>query len=128
MTTLKATATYFALVFAAGFALGTFRVLVAEPLVGPFNALLMELPVIVTATGFAAQWSVRRFGVPPRVGQRLLMGVIAFVLLQTAEFGFAMALGQSPTAYVARLSTTVGWAGLLAQTFVVLIPLAVDRN
>jgi len=125
---LKASTTYFALAFAAGFALGTFRVLVAVPLISEFNAVLVELPVILVATAFAARWSVRQFGVPPEARQRLLMGGVAFVLLQAAEVGLWMAMSLTPGAYLDRVSTTAGAAGLLAQTLVVVIPLAVERS
>lgn len=127
MTILKAAITYFALVFAAGFALGTFRVLVAVPLIGEFNAVLVELPVILAATAFAAGWSVRQFAVSPQLDQRLLVGGIAFLLLQAAEFELAVVTGLSPSAYLARLATAAGSVGLLAQTVVVVMPVSVRR-
>ncbi|MSQ11067.1 MAG: hypothetical protein EXR52_08735 [Dehalococcoidia bacterium] len=90
--------------------------------------MLAELPVILAATAYATEWSVRQVGVPSQVVQRLLMGGIAFVLVQMAELGLWMTMGLSPDAYVTRLSTPAGSVGLMAQTLVVVIPVSLTRS
>jgi len=57
---LKAGAIYFALVFAAGFALGTVRVLLIVPRIGAMVVELAETPIMFVANVFAARWLTRR--------------------------------------------------------------------
>ena len=61
MQILKAGAVYFALVFGAGFALGTIRTLWVVPTVGTRTAELMETPIMLVVVVLAAGWIVRRF-------------------------------------------------------------------
>lgn len=60
---LKAGALYCALVFGAGFVLGTFRVLWMVPRFGERTSELVEAPIKLLVTIFAAQWVVRRLAV-----------------------------------------------------------------
>lgn len=55
---------YFTLVFAAGFALGTARVLVLLPGVGETTAVLLELPLILTVSWLPAGGSSRDWHPP----------------------------------------------------------------
>ena len=77
---------YFLIVFAAGFALGIVRVLLLVPQLGVRSAELIELPLMLAASVFAARWNVTRFNVtgPAR---RLGVGGIALGFLLFAEFG-----------------------------------------
>ena len=52
MNTLKAGVTYFAIIFALGFAFGTIRVLILLPHMGEMAAVLMEGPFILGASWF----------------------------------------------------------------------------
>ena len=52
---LLAGAAYFAVVFATGFALGVVRVLVTAPRLGETGAVLLEVPIILAASWFAAR-------------------------------------------------------------------------
>ena len=67
---IKGGAAYFALVFAAGFALGVVRVLVLAPRLGALSAVALELPLILTVSWIACGWVLKRFSVPPRAGPR----------------------------------------------------------
>ena len=64
---LKAGVTYFALVYAIGFLLGTVRVLLLMPLVGETAAVLLEAPLMLAVSWIGARWSSRRFTVPATV-------------------------------------------------------------
>jgi hypothetical protein len=86
MQILKAGVFYFALVFGAGFALGTIRVLWIVPQFGMRMSELMEAPFMLIVTIAPARWVVRRLAVPPETYRRLGMGMIALGLLLTLEF------------------------------------------
>ena len=63
MTILKAGVLYFALVFGAGFVVGTIRTLWVVPRVGTRTAELMEAPIMLLVTILAARWMVQRLAV-----------------------------------------------------------------
>jgi len=63
MPILKAGGLYFALVFGAGFVLGTIRTLWVVPRVGTRMAELMEAPIMLVVTVVAARWTVLRLAV-----------------------------------------------------------------
>lgn len=116
MNGIKAGLAYFAIVFAAGFALGTIRVLLIVPAVGETVAVLIETPVILTISWLACAFVVRRLSVPARLEDRVVMGVVAFALLMIAEVGVAWLLGRrSFAAYLAHYATLPGALGLAGQ-------------
>ena len=78
--TLKAGVAYFALVFAAGFALGTVRTLWAVPRLGVRTAELAESPIMFGISILAARWVVRHVQVSPLRSRRLAMGGIFMTL------------------------------------------------
>ena len=90
MQAVKAGALYFALVFGAGFVLGTVRTLWVVPRVGARTAELMEMPIMLAVTIVAARWTVLRLSVPIMWSARLGMGCMALVLMLIAEFGFVL--------------------------------------
>jgi len=90
MRIAKAGTLYFALIFGAGFVLGTIRTLWVVPRVGTRMAELMEAPLMLVVTIVAARWTVVRLAVPPMPSARLRMGCIALVLMLVAEFGFVL--------------------------------------
>ena len=107
---------YFAVVFTAGFALGTVRVLFLVPVVGETVAVLIETPVMLTISWVACGWIVRRFSVPSVLRDRVWMGAFAFILLMIAEIGVARLLGRtSLTAYLSHYVTLAGALGLAGQ-------------
>ena len=114
--TLKAAACYFALAFAVGFVLGTLRVTVLVPALGELVAVMVELPLMLTATWFICRRVVRHFGVPASAGPRLAMGGVAFALLMVVEFTLSVtAFGRTPGTYFASLATAAGLLGLAGQ-------------
>lgn len=120
--TLKAGAAYFALVFMLAFMLGAFRVTVLVPRVGEWLAVMLELPVMLTAAWYVCRWVVRRFGVPVAAGPRLAMGAVAFALLM-AEFTLSSsAFGSTSVAFFTGLATPSGLLGLAGQVLFGLWP------
>lgn len=120
----KAGVAYFALIFTVGFALGTVRVLVLAPRVGPLWAVIAEAPVILIASWIVCGWILRRFAVPPESSSRLAMGGVAFGLLLGAEAALsAIAFGRGPAAYFASFGTAEGVLGLAGQIAYALFPL-----
>jgi len=71
MPIVKAGVLYFALVFGAGFVLGTLRTLWVVPRVGTRMAELMETPIMLVITIVAARWIVHRLAVPSVASRRL---------------------------------------------------------
>jgi hypothetical protein len=112
---VKAGVAYWALIFALGFVLGTVRMLWGAKALGETTFILIEIPVILTASWFAARWLLRRYAVQtlPAVA---LMGTLAFTLLMGAELALAMELsGQSPDAWFATLWHEPHLYGTLGQ-------------
>ena len=126
---LKAGVLYFALVFGAGFVLGTIRTLLVVPRVGTRMAELMETPIMLVVTVVAARWVLFRLLVPFVPSARLGIGGIALGLLLLAEFGFVLWIrGLSIRQYFAtrnRVSGAVYYVLLLVFAF---MPLLVARR
>lgn len=123
-TSLRAGFFYFMLVFALGFALGVFRVMVVIPRPGDTTAVLIELPVMLVSSWMACVWLVRRFAVPPRAAERLAMGVFAFALLMLAELAVSVfGFGRTVPEYLATYRATGARFGLAAQSLFALFPL-----
>src|SRR3989337_126276 len=102
MKSLKAGVLYFALVFGAGFVLGPIRILWVVPRFGTRMAELVETPIMLAVTIFAARWVVRRLAVPSKPSGRLGMGCIALGFLLVAEFTLVLWLrGLSIREYLA---------------------------
>lgn len=122
MTILRAAAVYWAAVFALGFVLGTIRVTWLIPLVGLMPATLMELPVILAGSWFAAGWLMRRFGITS-AGEALAAGGLAFAILMVAECALAWILmGQSPAQWLAGMRQPHALLGLGGQVVFALMP------
>jgi hypothetical protein len=111
----RAAIVYFSLVFAAGFALGTIRVLLIAPLWGELPAILFESPIMLFVSWLACGSSIRVFGVRGRCAG-LAMGTAAFALLMTAELALSLvAFGRSSAEYVRAYGTLAGTVGLTSQ-------------
>jgi hypothetical protein len=120
---------YFAAVFAIAFCLGTVRVLLVAPRRGETLAVLLELPVVLWASWACCGALVTRLAVSPRPGDRVMMGGVAFVVLQAAEALLAIfVFGRSPTVYLAAFTTLAGQLGLAGQIGFALIPLVRRRG
>jgi hypothetical protein len=92
MQTLSAGVRYFAVVFGAGFVLGTIRLLWAVPRFGPRIAELLEMPIMLVVIVVAARWVVRSRTVPLTPSRRLGMGGVALALLLIGELTLALGL------------------------------------
>jgi hypothetical protein len=124
----KAGVFYFAIIFAAGFALGTLRVTVIVPRIGELLAVALELPVILLAAWFVCRRLVAQFSVPAVASHRAAMGALAFGLLMLAELGLSiLVFDQSVAVYLAGLQSVPGLLGLAGQIIFALIPLALLR-
>jgi hypothetical protein len=98
---LRAGAAYFALVFSAGFLLGSIRVPFLVPRLGERVAELLEAPVMLVVIFFASRHVVRRFAVTSLARASLAVGLFALVLLLAAEVSLAVAIsGHSVLEYI----------------------------
>jgi hypothetical protein len=82
---LKATLTYFVIVFVAGFLLGVVRVLLVGPKLGVRSAELIEMPLMLLITIASATFIVRWFAIQS-IRDRLTTGFFGLFLMITAEF------------------------------------------
>lgn len=122
MTVARAAIAYWAVVFALGFVLGTIRVLWLAPMIGLLPATALELPVMLGASWFAADWVLLKFAIG-RPFAALLMGAMAFALLLAAEYALAAVLiGQSPPDWLAGLRESHALLGLAGQVVFALMP------
>lgn len=130
--TLTAGVAYFALVFAVGFALGTLRVLLAVPLIGETAAVVAELPIMLAISWLTNAALVRRLDVPPHLGARASMGLIALALLLAAEAAVSvLGFGRSLVEHVTAYRSPGAALGLAAQLLFAAFPcvqLATDRR
>ena len=129
MSILKAGALYFALVFGAGFVLGTVRTLWVVPRFGMRIAELTETPIMLVVTIAAARWIVHRLAVPSVPSSRLGMGFVALGLMLVAEFGFVLWLrGLSIREYLATRDPVSGTVYYVMLGVFAIMPLLVARR
>ena len=121
--TIKAATAYFAIVFGIGFVLGTARVLVIIPRIGELAAVLLEVPVMLATSWFAARWCIARFAVARNAAPRLAMGFTAFALVMVAELVLSVLLfGRTPAQHFAAYRHMTAGLGLAAQLAFALFP------
>jgi len=126
MQILKAGALYFAVVFGAGFVLGTIRTVWAVPRFGTRVAELMETPIMFVVTVLAARWIVRRLAVPGKAPSRLGMGCIGLGLMLVAEFTLVLWLrGLSISEYLASRDPVSGTVYYVMLGLFCIMPLLV---
>ena len=125
---LKAGVLYFALVFAAGFVLGTIRTLWVVPRLGVRTAELMEAPIMYGISILAARWVVRRVQFSPLRSRRLAMGCIALGLMLLAEFTLGLWIrGTTVREYFAARDPVSGTVYFVALGAFAVIPIFVGR-
>jgi hypothetical protein len=115
---VRAGLVYFAIVFAAGFALGTLRVLVVVPHIGELPAVLAELPILLGVSWVACGYAIRRYDVSAAFEARGAMGLVAFGVLMAVEYlmanvGFGRSLAEHLSRY-AEPAQALGLAGQMA--------------
>jgi hypothetical protein len=120
----KAGVAYATTVFAIGFLLGTARILLLAPLVGPTIAVLVEAPIILTASWYVSSIWMKRLVVGAEIRTRALVGAFAFVTLMTFEVALSIGFFHKPIGeYVADLRSAAGAIGLSAQVCFATFPL-----
>ena len=118
----SAAAAYWAVVFAAAFALGVIRTLWLEPRIGELAAVACEVPLTLTLSWWTARRITARWEIA-QGGSALAMGLIAFTILMLAELTLARLMaGQSPGQWAASLTTPAGVLGLGGQVLFGLMP------
>jgi hypothetical protein len=120
--------TYFALVFGAGFVLGTVRVFWFAPQLGARAAELAEAPFMLVVIFFAARWIAKRFAVPSSATVRLGVGLIALVCLLAVEFTVVLWLqGITIRESIANRDPVSGAVYAASLILFALMPLFVSR-
>ena len=123
----KAGALYAIIVFVIGFILGTIRVLLVALRLGETTAVIIEAPIMLAASWLVCRWCVDRLGVRRTVPARSLMGLVAFLVLMSAEVGLGAVLGRSLVAQFAAYGSAAGAIGLPAQVVFVTFPVTQIR-
>ena len=118
----EAGAVYAVIVFLIGFILGTIRILLLAPGLGDTTAVIVEAPIILTASWFVCRWCVDRRDVRQSVPTRSLMGFVAFLVLMSAEIGLGTVLGRSLVDQLAAYKSAPGPIGLAAQVIFATFP------
>ena len=100
---------YFALVFGVGFLFGLIRVPFVVPRIGERYAELAEMPLMFVAIYFASRYVFRRFGEKTDLAGLIAVGVIALLLLVSAELLLAVVLaGRGIGEYISRRDPVSG--------------------
>lgn len=124
----RAGVVYTAGVFAIAFAVGAVRVTVLAPQMGATLAVILEAPVVLSASWLLSRWCTRRFKVSDDSRTRVLMGVVAFAVLMLLELGVsALAFGETLEHFLANYATAPGALGLAMQVCFAAIPWAQAR-
>jgi prolipoprotein diacylglyceryltransferase len=126
---LRAALSYYALVFAAGFVLGSIRVGLLVPRLGVRMAELTEMPFMLVVIFVAARFISVRFDLPASATQRLAVGALALVFLVAAELLLAfLLLNQTPTEHITDRDPVSGSVYLGMLGLFALMPLLVRRR
>lgn len=129
MQILKAGVLYFALVFGAGFVLGTIRTFWIVPSLGTRTAELTEAPIMFVITLVAARWVARRLLLPPTLSTRLGVGFVALGILLVAEFTVVLWLrGLTISKYLATRDPVAGIVYIMMLGVFAVMPLFVARR
>ena len=119
---------YFALVFGAGFVLGSIRVPFLVPRFGERIAELIEMPFMLVVVWASARFIIRRFVLPTATSVRLGVGLVALALLLVAELLLAVAIqSQSVGEYVASRDRVSGSVYLAMLVLFSVMPLILAR-
>jgi hypothetical protein len=78
--------------------------------------------MMLAASSVVCRWCVDRFDVRRTVPVRTLMGLVAFLVLVSAEVGLGAALGRSLVDQLASYGSHSGAIGLAAQVIFAMFP------
>jgi hypothetical protein len=96
---------------------------------GRLIGVLIELPIMLSASWFLCRYTIRRFAVASTLGARAVMGGLAFALLMLAEIAVgAMLFGRTPGEHFALYRNASFALGLAAQVVFALMPLMQVRQ
>lgn len=124
MRALAAGGIYVSVLFAVGFLLGPLRVLLLEPWLGPFRAVLVEAPFLIVAMVLTAPRAAAWMRLPAGLGNSLAMGAVAAVWMVIFELVSARLFrGLSPAAYITGQLNPAGYAGFALILLLALVPL-----
>ena len=128
LTFATAGVAYFALVFGAGFILGSIRVPFLVPHLGERVAELLEMPFMLAVVWLSARFVARRFTLSTATSVRLGVGLVALGLLVAAELVLAVAIqGRSLGEYIASRDRVSGSVYLVLLVLFSLMPLILAR-
>jgi hypothetical protein len=126
---LQAGVLYFAVVFGAGFVLGTIRTIWIVPRFGTRRAEVMEAPIMFAITVLGSRWVVRRFAKRASFPGRLAVGLFALGLLLLSEFTVVLWIrGLTIAEYLARRDPVAGTAYVVLLAAFALMPSVVGRS
>ena len=109
--------------FMIGFALGAIRVLFLAPRTGSTLAVSIEAPVMLAFSWAIMKWIGPRLALPATPAAMVVLGLLAFGILQLYEIGLAIfVFGRTLRETVASFGVTAGAIGLAAQVAFGLIP------
>jgi hypothetical protein len=129
MRIIAAALLYFAIVFGVGFMLGPIRVLVLEPRLGELWAVACEAPIMLAAIVLAARWVPRATRLEMHFTPLALMGLLALVLQQFADFALGIGLrGLSVTQQLAHFATAQGFIYAALLLAFAAMPVLVNRR
>ena len=128
MSIALAAGAYFSIVFAIGFALGVLRTVWVAPWLGERAAELVEFPLMVAASYFAARLVIARSGRGLERGEAALVGAAALALLLGAELGVVLFVRRQTLGdYFASRDPIAGTAYVVALLLYAAMPLLVVR-
>jgi hypothetical protein len=129
LSSLKAGALYFVVVFAAGWVFGPIRQSVIIPRLGETIGLLLEAPLMLLVMFFAARWTIRRLAVASALETRAATGLVALGLLIVTELAGARWLrGLSLRDYLWYFASVPGTISLLLFFLFAAMPVLVERH
>ncbi len=129
MSLVLAGVLYFAVTYAAGFVFGSLRELIIVPRLGQVGGILLEAPIMLAVTYFAARWVVGRFDAPLASGELLTIGGVGFALLMAAEASFSgLMRGLSIEQWLSQFKTADGAISLAMFILFAVMPLLVVRG
>ena len=121
---IRASITYFGVVFAFGFLLGAIRILLLVPILGETLAVLIELPFMIAISWMVCVRTLDYFSVPEHFFKRLTIGILALALLLSAELLLAIGLFDgSLQQFLSETKTLPGALGLIGQGLFALFPI-----
>lgn len=117
-----ASLTYFGIVFAAGFLLGTVRVIFLVPELGERTAELIEMPIMIVVIYLAARFVIGRFAII-EIPRLLAVGCLALLALLAIEFSLVLQVrGLTIEQYLAGRDPVAGTAYLVSLLLYATMP------